>query len=30
VTAGEPGRYESAAASGALARMRDWFRALFP
>jgi cell division protein FtsA len=30
VTTGEPGRYESAPAGGALARMREWFRALFP
>jgi cell division protein FtsA len=30
VTAGEPDRFESAPASGALGRIRDWFRGLFP
>jgi cell division protein FtsA len=30
VLAGEPGRYESAPAFGALGRVRDWMRNLFP
>jgi cell division protein FtsA len=30
ITAAEPQRYESAAAGGAMGKVRDWFRGLFP